>query len=170
MILLQRFFQVCLFRAGPADVPASPWLFKLAVLVYFIVGGVVSRIDYDWMVSLVASLADTAVMMAGCGLLLSLRGLTARYMQTATALAGTGSIMGILGLPVFWLFREVEPHGQIASLVLLLVLVVIFWSLLITAHIFRHALNIGAGLAAVITVLYTIVSLIVVGIAMSGVV
>jgi hypothetical protein len=169
MILLQRFFQICLFRAGPADVPASHWFLKLVLLIYFTIGVLVSHIDYDWQISLVASFTDTLLLIAVCWLLLSIRGLMGRYTQTVTAMAGAGSVIAVIGMPVLWLFRQVEPQGQITSLVLLLVMVVVFWSLLVTAHIFRKALDVSAGMAAAITVAYTVVSLIVVGLSMSGV-
>lgn len=169
MILLQRFFQICLFRAGPADVPASVWFLKLVCLTYFAVGVLVSHIDHAWTVSLVASLSDTLLLLAVVWLLLYLRRLPGRFLQTATAMAGTGAIMGLLGLPIFWLYRQVETQGQLTSLVLLMVLILMFWSLFITAHIFRNALEIRPGMAAIATVAYTILSIVVVGLTISGV-
>lgn len=169
MILLQRFFQICLFKAGPADLPASLWLLKLIGLVYFAVGVLVSHVDHPWQASLVASLADTLLLLVVCWLAVYLKGVRSRFIQTATAMAGTGAIMGLVGLPVFMLFREVESSGQLTSLVLLLVLVLMFWSLFITAHIFRMALEIRPGSAAILTVAYIILSLFVVGLSMSGV-
>ncbi len=169
MILLQRFIQICLFKAGPADVPASHWFLKLVCVVYFLMGVMVSHIDHDWPVSFATSLTDTLLLLLVCWFLLYLRGMTGRFIQMATAMAGTGAIMGIIGWPVLWLFRQVEPHGQLTSLVLLLVLVLMFWSLFITAHIFRHALEVRPGMAVILTVGYTIVSLIVVGLTISGV-
>lgn len=169
MILLKRFFQICLFKAGPADLPTSPWLLKLVCLVYFSVGVMVSHIDHPWQASFAASLADTLLLLVVCWLVLYLKGLLSRFTQTATAMAGTGAIMGLLGLPVFMLFREFESSGQFTSLILLLVMVLLFWSLFITAHIFRMALEIRPGMAAILTVAYTILSLLVVGLSMSGV-
>lgn len=168
MILLQRFFQICLFKAGPADLPASHWFLKLVCLIYFGIGVLVSHIDHDWLTSLAASLSDTLLLLAVCGLLLYLRRLHGRFLQTATAMAGTGAIMGLLGLPIFWLYRQVEAQGQVTSLVLLLVLILMFWSLFVTAHIFRHALEIRPGMAAIATVAYTILSVVLVGLTISG--
>lgn len=168
MILLQRFFQICLFRSGPADVPSSDGFLKIVCLIYFAVGVLVSRVDHNWPLSLAGSAADTLLLLCVCWGLLYFKGMTSRFIQTATAMAGTGSIMGIIGLPIFWLFRQVEPHGQLTSIVLLFVLILIIWSLFVTAHIFRYALEIRPGTAALVTVLYTIISLVVVGLALSG--
>lgn len=169
MILLQRFFQICLFKAGPADLPASHWFLKLVCLIYFTVGALVSHVDNPWSASIAASLTDTAVLVLTAWLLLYIKGLKERFVQTTIAMAGTGAIMGVLGLPVFWLFRQVEPHGQLTSLVLLLVLILMFWSLFITAHIFRLSLDIRPGMAAILTVAYTLLSLVLVGLTISGV-
>jgi len=168
MILLQRFIQICLFRAGPADVPSSLGFLKIVCLIYFSVGVLVSRVDHNWPLSLAGSIADMLLLLLVCWALLAFRGFTSRFIQTATAMAGTGSIMGVIGLPIFWLFRQVDTQGQITSLVLLLVLLLIIWSLFVTAHIFRNALEIRPGTAALVTVLYTIISLVVVGLALSG--
>jgi hypothetical protein len=169
MILMQRFFQVCLFKAGPADLPASHWFLKLVCFIYFLVGALFNRIDYSWLASFAASLTDTILLIFVCWLLLQMKGLQQRFEQTVIAMAGTGTIMGVLGLPLLWLFRQVEPHGQLTSLVLLLVLILIFWSLFITAHIFRLSLDIRPGMAAILTVAYTLLSLVVVGLTISGV-
>ena len=169
MILLQRFIQICLFKAGPADIPASHWLLKLVCLIYFVIGMLVSHVDHGWVPSAVASGADTLLLLLVCWGLLSVKGLAERFIQTASAMAGTGAIMGLIGLPIFVLFRQAESTGQFTSVILLLVMVLMFWSLFITAHIFRFSLEIKPGMAAILTVAYTIVSLIVVGLAMSGV-
>lgn len=169
MVLLQRFFQICLFKASPADLPASHWLLRLTCVIYFAVGTLVSHVDHPWSASLAASLSDTLLLLAVCWLLLYFRGLSGRFLQTSAAMAGSGAIMGMLGLPIFLLFRQVESQGQVTSLVLLLVLILMFWSLFITAHIFRFALDIRPGMAAVLTVAYTILSLLVVGLTISGV-
>lgn len=170
MILIQHFLNICLLRASPADIPTSTWLLNVSLLAYFIVGAVVSSIDYGLTIGLMSSLADTVVMMLACWILLKIRSMPARYMQTLTAMAGTGSILGIVAYPVLWMYQQVGEQGQLSSLVLLAVLVLVFWSVMVTAHIFRQALEIKAGTAAVITVAYSLASLIIVGLAMSGVV
>jgi hypothetical protein len=167
--VIQRFFQICLFQASPADIPASSILLNFSIVTYFIVGVLVSHIDHNWTISLVAAVADTVMLIIVTKGLLSIRGLPSRFEQTLTAMAGTGALIGMISWPVFVLFRQVEPHSQLTSIILLLVLIVIFWSLFVVAHIFRYALDIRPGLAAVITTVYTIASLIVVGLTISGV-
>lgn len=167
--MIKRLLQICLFQASPADISASPKLINLSIVGYFLVGVLVSHIDHNWKISLVASLADTIMLIVVTKLLLAFRGLSYRFEQTVTAMAGTGALIGLISWPVFSFFRVVEPHSQLTSIILLLVLTIIFWSLFVVAHIFRYALDIRPGLAAIITVVYAILSLIVVGLTISGV-
>jgi len=44
-----------------------------------------------------------------------------------------------------------------------------FWSLMVTAHIFRQSLAIKASTAAMLTIAYTVIALLVTGLVMSGV-
>ncbi len=169
MNIAMRFIDICLFKAGPADVPSSHWLLKLTLLIYFILGVAASRLDSAWDVSLFTSLIDVLVMMAFVWLLLSFRGLQARYKQTLTAMAGTGSCIGIVGIPVLVLFYQMSEQDRLYNYAMLLLIAVMFWSLMVTSHIFRTALEIKPSLAAVLTLAYTILSLLAVGLAISGV-
>jgi hypothetical protein len=169
MNIAMRFIDICLFKAGPADVPSSHWLLKLTLLVYFILGVIVSRLDSAWDVSLFTSLADVLVMMVFIWLILSFRGLQKRYKQTLTAMAGVGSCIGIVGIPIVMLFNQVSEQERLSNYTMLLMIAVMFWSLMVTAHIFRFALEIKPGMAAMLTLAYTILSLIVVALVISGV-
>lgn len=78
----------------------------------------------------------------------------ARFSQTLAALAGSG---GLLGLPALALIRVagaevVAPHLSTAWLLLL------FWNLLINAHILRHALSSSLAMGAILSVLYVLAS------------
>lgn len=168
MKLILRFIDICLFKSGPADIPASHWLFKLSLIIYFIIGVIVSRVDSNWEISLFTSLIDLVVMIAFTAILLKSRGMLNRYQQTVTAMAGAGSCLGIVAIPVLVLFNSVSEQVQTSSLVMLLVIALMLWSLMITAHIFRQALEIKAGTAVMITIIYTILSLIAVGLTLSG--
>lgn len=169
MNIALRFVDLCLFKAGPSDVPASQSLLKISLLVYLILGIAINRLDNDWSTSLFVSLAEVLLMLSVTGLLLKFRGYPARYNQTITALAGTGSFITIVGFPVIWWFYQIEPEQQATSYVMLLMVALMFWSLMVTAHIFRQSLDIKAGTAAVLTVIYTMITLLLTGLVMSGV-
>jgi len=169
MNIAAQFINVCLFKSGPSDLPASQSLLRIMLLVYLILGIIVNRLDSDWNTSLFVSVVDVLVLMVVAGLLLKFRGFEARYTQTVTALAGTGSCIAIIGFPIIWWFYQIEAEQQATSYAMLLMVTLMFWSLMITAHIFRQSLEIKAGTAAMLTIAYTVVALLVTGLVMSGV-
>jgi hypothetical protein len=69
---------------------------------------------------------------------------------------------------MIWL-NQIDKLEQGTSVALLLMIALMFWSLMIIAHIFRQALDIKAGSAAMITIIYTAMSLVVLGLTISGV-
>ena len=169
MNIIFRYIEICLFKASPADIPSTHWIMKFSLLAYFIIGVVISRIDQNWDVSLFSSLTDTLVMIVASLLFLQFRGVKARFQQTVTALAGTGSCIGLVGIPVVYFFNIVKENEQFAGLAMLLLIALMIWSLMVTAHIYRTALEIKPGTAVILTVAYTIISLMLVGLTISGV-
>lgn len=169
MNIALRFIDLCLFKASPSDVPASQALLKITLLIYLILGIAINQLDSDLNTSLFVSLADVLVLMIATGVMLKLRGYQSRYTQTLTALAGAGSCIALIGFPIIWWFYQIEPEQQPTSYAMLLMVALMFWSLMVTAHIFRQSLEIKAGTAVVLTVIYTVITLLVTGLVMSGV-
>lgn len=106
MNIILRYIDICLFKASPADIPSSHWLMKISLLVYLVVGIVISRIDYNWQISLVTSFTELVLMIVVTSLLLQFRGLQMRFTQTITAMAATGSLLGFVGMPVMYFFTR----------------------------------------------------------------
>lgn len=169
MKLVRPFIDLCLFKASPADVPVSSWLLRLTLIAYFAIDVAIGLVDSSRLTSVVSALADTGVMIAFLWLLLYFRGKLNRYQQSLTALAGAGCCLGLIGIPVMLLLNQVAVEKQMTSYVILLVIGLMFWSLMVIAHIFRQSLDIKPGTAAGLTIAYTILSLIVVTLVSSGV-
>ena len=169
MKIIQLFIDLCLFKANPSDVTVSQWLLKVTLLFYFVLGVAINTLDMELRVGVFTSLADVFFMLIVTGLLLKFRGFQSRYTQTVTALSGTGVCIATVGFPIMWWFYQIEPEEQATSLAMLLMIGLMFWSLMIAAHIFRQSLEIKAGTAAMITIAYTVLSIIVAGLVMSGV-
>jgi hypothetical protein len=169
MNLIQPFYRLCLFQLSPADLPVSQWLLKLTLVSYLIVGIAIGLIDSSLQISLLSSVSDAASMAFFLWIMLKLRGMTNRYYQSLTAMAGAGTILGLIAIPVMMLFNQVDEVERANSYVMLPVVIMMFWSLMVTAHILKESLDIKSGTAAILTVIYTIISLIVVGLVNSGV-
>jgi FtsH-binding integral membrane protein len=170
MDLITRFLDICFLKAGPQDLPNSTWLMKFSLVVYFVLATLSQLLEYSLSMSLAAAIAELILMMLLVAILLRLRGYSERFNQTVTAMAGTGTIISLIALPLVNLASGISPDQMTLSdnVIMVLIMSVLLWSLMVTAHIFRNALEIKAGLAVALTVIYTIALMLVVGTAMSG--
>jgi hypothetical protein len=170
MNLITRFLDICFLKAGPQDLPNSTWLMKFSLVVYFALAVISQLLEYSLSMSLVAAIAELILMMLIVAILLQLRGYSERFNQTVTAMAGTGTIISLIALPLVNLASGISPDQMTFTdnVIMVLIMTVLLWSLMVTAHIFRNALEIKAGLAVALTVVYTIALMLVVGTAMSG--
>lgn len=159
LALLKAFLAISVLRAAPQDLPASSMLLILAVLVYAMVGLVLSVITLPWGSAVLASLLDTMLLVAFGYTALTLRGLSARFIQTATALTGSLAVLGIVSLPLtVWLYQAEILHMD-SGIPSGLLFAVLLWNVMVIAHIFRHALNATLGIALAISIAYLVVSL-----------
>jgi hypothetical protein len=157
--LIRAFWNICMLRAGPQDLPASGVLFGLALAVNVasnIVVSVSALLDTSTLGRLVvAAFVETLVMLATVYLLLSILGHGARALQTLTALAGTAAAINVLAMPMIWISPLfVNLNNPFALLLVFLVL----WSVVIVAHILRHALSITAIPAGLLAIGYTLLN------------
>jgi hypothetical protein len=170
MNLITRFLDICFLKAGPQDLPNSTWLMKFSLVVYFALAVISQLLEYSLSMSLAAAIAELILMMLIVAILLQLRGYSERFNQTVTAMAGTGTIISLIALPLVNLASGISPDQMTFTdnVIMVLIMTVLLWSLMVTAHIFRNALEIKVGLAVALTVVYTIALMLVVGTAMSG--
>ena len=169
MKIIRTLTNICLLRAGPEDLPASPVLFRTLLALYFVVGLVVNQLQSKLHDSVLLTGVELILMMVVVAILLHFRRLSTRYQQTISAMAGTGVLFGILAWPLLSVIAGSEADFDVSPIIMTLLAVLLIWSLLVTAHIFRRALDIGPGQAVIITVVYTTGMLIVAAMVMSGI-
>lgn len=151
--LFRLLFNLLRLRIGPQDLPWSVPLARALVVA-----------------SLVFDLATTAVLGAGSAalprlllsallllgvpwLLLSWRGQGNRYVQTLIALAGTGLLFKLAMLPMALAIVDLplpETPDQLAPAQVLVgwaTLALLSWRMVVTAHIYRHSLDLRFGWA-----------------------
>ncbi len=139
--LIRAFVDICLFRRGPQDLPASSFLLYLTLGAYAGSNFLLALGTYTPATAAMASLADTALLAVLTLSLLHLHGRTARVRQTLAALAGTGTVLAVLALPpIYWLTVQ-ATQGELSSVPGYVILALIVWSLAVIGHIIRHALG-----------------------------
>lgn len=169
MNIFFRFLNICLFRAGPEDIPASIRLMQIVSLAYILLGIVINLLDADLFTSVLVSLADIVILFGFAVILLHFQRKLPRFRQTVMAVMGTSSLLGLLVLPFLALFYQYDDTTQAAGWLLFALMLIMLWSLMVTSHIFRRALNCSAPFAVGWTVLYVAVSVIGSGLVMSAI-
>lgn len=160
--LLKVFVDICLLRAGPQHLPASRFLLALALAAHAALGAVFALFTLALPQALLAAAIGTALLFGVAQGLLLAHGKLQRLQQTATALAGSEILLGLLALPPTTWFYAVESNDA-RVLPSLLSLLAIVWSVVVTVHIFRAALQVSQGMALLFALGYTIMAYSVLG-------
>ena len=153
--LLQLFWEICLLRAGPQDLPASHSLLGLALVAYVIINILVATTFLPQASTIVfATTVDTLLLISLSWLILWVRMLTNRWNQTFTALAGTGCFFQLIIWPLSQFQPQVEGGDRAFILPSLLMLAILVWNLIVFGHILRHALSTSLMNGTLLAVIY----------------
>lgn len=160
IVVLRRFIDICLLRAGPQDLPASRFLAIIALLMYSAVGLMLAIYNVALPRAVLVVAVDIGVLAGLLFLLLWIRDLLNRYLQAFTAFLGSGAILQAVILPVSLLQPNgaEEPVTAAMVVVSLLLWVWLLWGLLVVAHILRHSVSTTFSVGAMLGLLYMFVS------------
>lgn len=152
MPLIQLFLDICLFRKGPQDIPASRFLLGLILGLNLLVSTGLLLMEADVIQALFQAACAMGLMFAFLYLVLRLARLTPRFLQTATAALGSDTVFTLAALPLM-VTGQLQPEWQGALSLLLSALML--WAIAVLAHVLREALNLpylaGFGLALAYT-------------------
>ncbi len=157
-ILIRFFVELCLLRRGPQDLPGSSALLGLALVVHLVSAVLVGlAAGLTAAVAVGQGLADALLTLGLLALALRVMDRRPRFFQLATALFGAGALLGLLALVPLGLVAGAESRGE-TSLAGLPLLVLLFWSLLVTGHILRHGFDLRLGQGLLIAVAYNLLA------------
>lgn len=151
--LFYTYWKVAVFQETPDNTPYSRFLLGLSALLFVLIMVVqweLSGLELSDEISIVfliaVSLALSFIVFT-YGLLFA-RGLVSRWVQTATCLYFTHLIVHFMAFPLFILDPLLADANLKNPLLLLVGVVYLFitvglsiWQFLVTAHIYKHALN-----------------------------
>ena len=112
--------------------------------------------------ALFAALLDIVISLLWIWLLLAFKHHPGRFLQSATALLGSGVLVGLLALPLQMMAGDGTEPGLPAHLAGVALFFVLLWSLMVVAHILRHALEVRMGLAMGLALTYSILTTVIV--------
>jgi hypothetical protein len=151
--LVKVFLDILRLRVGPQALPVSTLLLGIVMGLHFLLGVVLLSFTLAFGSALIAALVGSLLVLGLVHAALLLRGLRSRFVQTATAMGGTEFLLALATLP----FSGIAATG-VAAVVSLLV---VSWSFVVAAHIFRHALNVSPWMGFVAAFLYMLISYVV---------
>lgn len=151
---LVLFIDICLYRKGPQDVPASWLLFGLALFAYLVVGELLLMVESDWLEAALQAVVEAVLLLGLCWLLLWFHGKRARYLQTATALVAADAVISTPGALVLQWWTA-HPEIRLFQMALLALMV---WHITVVAHILRNALSRPLFHGLVLAVGYIVIS------------
>lgn len=163
LAILHFFLELSVLRRKPQDLPASTILLAL-VLVFGMLSGVLLSVTAGaaWPTGIGQTALDLLLMLGALHLALKLTDKLPRFVQTATALVGADTLIGVIALvPVGLAAPPVEDSQQLL-LPGLMFIVLVAWSVMIAAHILRHAFDIKLAQGAVIAIAFDILAFLVV--------
>jgi len=142
--LIRRFFDICLFRAAPQDLPGSTFLMSIMIVAYIFSGLLVISGVQPWPTAIKLVTIDTLLLAGLLYLLLWGMGLGNRFCQTYTAILGAGVILQLASWPILaWQGHNITQPEISNSLLIssLLLWTWLLWNVLVIGHILKHALS-----------------------------
>jgi len=163
LALLHFFIDLCLLRRAPQDLPAAPVLLLLVLLAGLMASVLLSvtagaRLD----LALSRAVLDLTLALGVLAAALKWVGKPARFTQTATALLGADTLLGLLALLPLTL-AGTATGGAWLLLAAALYMALLIWSVLVAAHIVRHAFSIHWLLAACCVMIYEFFAFLLIG-------
>ena len=157
--LIRAWFELCLLRRTPQELPASGYLLGVSLCCYGLVSVLVSSQSYAFNRALLLAGVDLGLLLVFVWSLLYLQNRTARINQTLSALAGSGSLMGLIALPLMLAAGPDAVTEPVPPLLVSLWLLLLLWNLFVMAHIIRHALSSSFAIGFGVSLLYALLSM-----------
>ncbi len=151
--LLMLFFEICLFKKGPQDVPVSTVLFFLLIPAYAIISFLILVLSVDVISAILQVLVEIAFVLVSSKVILYFAKKPERYIQTTCALIATDTLISFIALPVM-----ATLIGQGTALAFFSIVALMLWHWTVSGHIFSNALDQPFTFGLGIAFLYILVS------------
>jgi len=156
-VIVNAFWQIVLFRAGPESLPDSRPLLVLAMAAYIAVDVMVILAMYPRHALPSLLLVDVGFLLLWCAGILRLFGFAQRLQQTLIALFGTGAMLQLLAFPLSAWPSFGIPVEIPLFLRVLVAVVILLWSVSVYGHILGKAISRSMGVGLTFAIIYFIV-------------
>ncbi len=149
--------QICLFRLGPQDLPASNFFLGFIVAMSAIVALLLNLINLPLKDAALIVVLNLAVVAIITQFILRLYNKPMRFVQTLGAQVGTGIVISLFAAPVVVMLQYANTHNVDMASGLFLWMLLLTWEIAITAHILRNALACSFVQGFLIAILYPVI-------------
>ncbi len=156
--LLKLFYDICLLKKGPQDIPASNWLFRVVLIVCIFVDFLVLILSTDLFSAILQTFVEIVLTLGLTWVILYTVKKQFRFEQTVCALMATDILISLLALPAI----AILVNGGAGSIFIVIILLMI-WHWVVSGHIFTHALEQSFGFGLGVAFLYIFISIQIMG-------
>ncbi|MDH5183564.1 MAG: hypothetical protein OEX12_06685 [Gammaproteobacteria bacterium] len=153
--LIRVFWFICVLRDGPQSLPQGKTLLHWMIVLHLLFGTLYSLPDTSLFKSLHQELALLLFNLGFVRVVLMLNKHPERFVQSATALLGADVLISGTGLVLYVVLIQGLGLQALSDTVNILLML---WSIIVTAHVFRHALDTSFALGLLLTFLLLLTS------------
>lgn len=153
---LRQYVDLAFLQAKPQDVPATRASLALAMSVAFLTYVFVAASLYGVTLAIAHAIVDLALSAGFLWGAVNFRRLTSRFEQAFTAMCGASGVFNLAAWPILYGLSSGASASGAQALALMMFYV---WSVIFSAHIYRHTLNLTFGSALLLAVSYFILAL-----------
>lgn len=145
--LFRAFWNLCIFRIGPQDIPASSALLLATCVVNLGLSTFINQIQLPLVSATLVAILELVVLAGLTTAILFYVSHMQRLVQTLTSLMGSGALIGSVVLVLLLVSNELPNFIRLG---------IFLWNLLVMAHILRSALGVHFVAAFFIAIGYAI--------------
>lgn len=157
--LFHKYWQLTLLNVTPQELPGHSLALWISMAAAFVTGTAGLLFAYSVTEAVIRSVLAIAVPGLLIYAMLGVKNLQARFQQAFSALCGSAAIIYLIALPLLPAFFSAAVGSPSGNLVVIMVLLLDFWTVLITAHILRHTFDIGFASGLSLSVVMVFVTL-----------
>lgn len=157
--LFRKYVELTLLKVTPQEIPGHPLVVWISIAAAFLTSVAGLLFAYSFGDAIFRSLLAIVVPGLLVYAMLGVRSLQPRFRQAYSAICGSAAIIYLIAIPLLPAFFSATAESPAGKLVIIAILLLDLWSVIITAHIFKHTFDIGFPSGVSMAVVMMIVTL-----------
>ncbi len=164
--LVKDFFNICLLRGGPEELPYSYVLLGVTIVVNVFLSVLIGSMIHNLKLAGLTSIAALFFSFVFVKLLLHKK--PERFVQTFSAMLGVDAIISIISLPSVYSLAYLKPGETAIMFFNLTGFALLVWVVIVYGYIFSKALSSMMGYGVAISVGYALLTIMIIEFIVAG--